>query len=709
VAIPRREAFGMLSFLARAVLAQLLFGEAFVSSYVVSLRLLGRAPTLLRWVGIVVCAALLSSVVFHLLAAVGAFQLLWATICLSGLTVAILTSSGHGVRRWLTRDARFLRRLQRLWSRSPYRWIVFAFFAASLPIVVRPLLLPPLGWDSLTYHAVKAAMWVQNGGKLPMNGPGTWSYYANMWAGGEVFTSWAMLPFHSDLLAMAVDVAEWLALGLALVALARELGIREPYASAAAGFALAIPTLRISIGSGYVEAALLMLAVSALALAVRFLERGSLGALYLSVGASGVAAGIKFPFLPLGLLIVAICVLRAITLRASAAARMAHVTAAALLFGLVLAPWPWSVYRETGHPFSPLPVELFGTRLGEPTPEVQWYIDRPDSAELGESELTMLRHALLEERMGPGPTTMVAVVVSLVAWPLLLRRRPLGLLLVGSTIAATWAEYQAPGLSVVRRYFASSGVRFLLPALLPSVILSVAFCRAYPRLGRAYLLFLVAGTFFQTLLYLPHGLSAPGMHALLVLLLALSIIAAVARWIARLRRPIGLRLGAFVALLTVALLGLRALRDEMRIDLFRREYSIHPINPYWGEAAAMVDPPEQAHRIAVTSGPWQDLDNWVVYPFLGRELQNEVLYVPTGRDDTLHHFGGGTLNDEYVRTADLASWERRLRDHAVTEVMSFRPASIELGWMESHPTVFRRLAGETGEWGLFAVLDHSEY
>src|SRR5205823_4086844 len=135
----------------------------------------------------------------------------------------------------------------------------------------------------LSYHGVKAGMWVQYAGALHMAAPGPWAHYAMLWGGGEVFTAWAMLPFHSDLLAMAVDSVEWLALGLALVALARELSIREPYSSAVAGAALAVPSVRVLVGSGYVELCQLMMAVSSIALAARFLRHRSIGAFWISV------------------------------------------------------------------------------------------------------------------------------------------------------------------------------------------------------------------------------------------------------------------------------------------------------------------------------------------------------------------------------------------------------------------------------------------
>jgi hypothetical protein len=37
-------------------------------------------------------------------------------------------------------------------------------------------------------------------------------------------------------------------------------------------------------------------------------------------------------------------------------------------------------------------------------------------------------------------------------------------------------------------------------------------------------------------------------------------------------------------------------------------------------------------------------------------------------------------------------------------VMSFSPASVELRWMESRPDRFRRISGEDGDWGLFAIV-----
>src|SRR5580765_1951240 len=101
----------MVTLFARAVLAQLLVAEAFLASYAIALRLLPGAPTVLRWVGVAVCAALLATAGFHGLAAFGAFDLLHASASLTVLTVVVAWSASRGeLRRSLARDIRFVGR-----------------------------------------------------------------------------------------------------------------------------------------------------------------------------------------------------------------------------------------------------------------------------------------------------------------------------------------------------------------------------------------------------------------------------------------------------------------------------------------------------------------------------------------------------------------------------------------------------------------------
>jgi hypothetical protein len=126
-----------------------------------------------------------------------------------------------------------------------------------------------------------------------------------------------------------------------------------------------------------------------------------------------------------------------------------------------------------------------------------------------------------------------------------------------------------------------------------------------------------------------------------------------------------------------------------------------------GGGVRQIDHPGDSHRIAVTSGPAQNIDNWFASPFLGRMLQNELRYVSTAADGSIHHWSnvGGSNADELATDADYDAWYRRLRNQRVTDVMSFTPPSFELAWMESHPQQFTRLAGVPGTWGLFEVIE----
>jgi hypothetical protein len=157
-----------------------------------------------------------------------------------------------------------------------------------------------------------------------------------------------------------------------------------------------------------------------------------------------------------------------------------------------------------------------------------------------------------------------------------------------------------------------------------------------------------------------------------------------------------------VAAATLFLVIVDGAHDRLRSELARVGFVRAPVEPYWLGASILVDQPNRPQRIAVTSGPWVMADNWFVYPFLGRRLQNEVFYVPVARDGAIRHFGSPAVNEEYLLAADFSSWLTRLRRERVTHVMSFSPASVELGWMESHPELFVRLNGGAGDWGLFA-------
>jgi hypothetical protein len=581
-------------------------------------------------------------------------------------------------------------------------WIL-AFAAAASPALLRALFLPPLGWDTLTYHAVKAGMWVQNSGADSMVGTGPWGYYRNMLAGGEIFTAWAMLPLRADTLTGAFEVLQWLALGLAVMALARQLRVREPFASTAAGFVLALPTVHLLPGSGYIELGLLLALASGLVLFLSGIA-GRPGLLALAGAALGVSAAAKLPMVPLcgGLaLLLAARVLFKGTPRARAAA-----SAGLLAFAVALVPWLLLAHARAGSFFSPLPIQIGGWVLGEGTPEVRWMLERPVPSEhrflVEAAGLAWIFHAPFSRNEALGLLALVPLAAAPLGFRSLLRRARLGALSVGIVASVTVLTYYSPDFATGRYYWAPSSSRFLLPMVMVAVVAGTAWCRADSARARGYVTVLRAIALLHLLLYMVYGFSAVSYVGVGVALCGLLVLGAAASAARRLK-PAALRLVAMAVLGMAAVLSLAALRDALRDRLLETDFVFHKTPRYWADAVQVVDRPDGGSTIAVTSGPQQSLDNWFASPFMGRRLQNRILYVPVSRDGAIRNFGGGGANEELTRTADFDAWCRRLRERGVSEVMSFEPPSLELSWMERRADVFDRLAGADGRWGLFRL------
>jgi hypothetical protein len=675
----------VLDFAWRGVAAIGIAGGLALAAYVAATRACGRRGLLLRAVAAVIALLWVATVLFHLLAALRLFALVPGVACavlLAGLA-ARAAGGPRALGRALRRDGDALRRIASKVRTSPHRFWILAFALLASPGLLRAIAIPPLGWDTLTYHGVKAAMWVQNGGVDSMVGTGPWAYYRNMLAGGEVFTAWAMLPMRADTLTGIVEVAQWLALALASLALARELRAREPYGSAAAGAVLAVPTLFVLPGSGYVEPGMLLALVGSLALGLRGL-RGRPALLLLAGGGFGVSAAAKLPMVPLCGLLLALFVLFAFA-RGNARRRVLAVAGIAA-FLAALGPWLWLSYSRTGAIFSPLPIRIGELVLGHAPPEVAWMLSRPLPAMdwLAREGKVLLRvfHAPIFRSESPGMVSLAALALAPFGFVRLARRERSAAVALGSALVVSAALYLSPGLAPVRVYWTFSSSRFLLPFFALAVLVAVSGLRSGSRAAlfvlRAFALYALAG-------HLGWGF---GRASWLGAAAAAGIVASLAAAFGFRRRG---RLAVRLAVTVAALVCLGVARDALRHDALANDFMIHRDVRAWAGAVPLVDRPGEPRVVAVTSGPKRSLDNWFAYPFFGSRLQNTVVYVPPSRE-------GGI--DE---TANFDDWLPRLRDRGVTEVMSFEPASVELGWMEARPDRFERLSGDGAGWGLYRV------
>ncbi|HKU41756.1 MAG TPA: hypothetical protein VJR89_26545, partial [Polyangiales bacterium] len=267
----------------------------------------------LRWSITFSAGMWISTVGFHALRELQAFQIGWALLACTAL---LGVSLRVGLLRALRLELRALRAFLCLLRRSRERalWVIASVFGALL--FVRGFVIPPLGWDTITYHGPRAAQWIATGRFTFEPGVGAFDFYRHFFAGGEVLSAWAMLPFHSDLLANLASFVQWIGLGLGAWAVARAIGLREPFASTSAAVLMFVPTLQLEVNSGYVEIALNGALLQGIAAALQCMRRPQLGLAIAAALSLGVAVGIKLPGAPPAAIVAGLLWLRLLPARA---------------------------------------------------------------------------------------------------------------------------------------------------------------------------------------------------------------------------------------------------------------------------------------------------------------------------------------------------------------------------------------------------------
>ena len=679
----------------RIVAALVLAATLGAAAYAVAGRLVPGAPARVRACGTIVAGMWIASAAFQLLARAHIYTLPALLAGAAGLA-ALTFARRRELRAWAAVDRRFVRRLARAARASRWRGLVVAFAACAAPVVLRALLVPPLGWDAITWHAVRAGTWVQAGGLVALDAPGSWTAKSHSPAGGAVFASLSMLVHHGDVFVGAVDVAFWLCLGIVAWTLARELGVREPWASAAAGLVLAIPTLQLEVGAGYVELPLLVAFGAAAMFTARFLRRGEPGALALAGAGYGLACAIKVNSFAPAAVGLAFLAGRAVLVRPRRAGALA---AAALAFAAVLAPWLIDTWRATGYPLTPVPLTIFGVKLGVADEAVKWFMHRPAMVPYDLAQESLAFRKLFawdpsDTAEGLGCPLLVPLVVFVLAAPALVRaRRAAGAFALVAVVAVAATIFQRD-FSVVRLLWWQNVARFWLPAYVIAVPASMVWCARRRVLGRLYFALALAIASFSFMRLMQFGWSAADVDG--VFRAGAFAFALWAAW--RLRVPYRRAVVAAGALAALTALG--GFVHERRAQAVASSTVFHDVLRYWAPAANKLDEPDRPKRIAFTGGPHQNGDEWFAYFFLGRRLQNRVFYVPIARDGAVVDY---TPADPLRARADRAAWLARLDALGVDAVAAMRPRYLELEWMEALPDRFTRAFGDGKSWGVYLV------
>ncbi|MFO1521009.1 MAG: hypothetical protein U1F77_03705 [Kiritimatiellia bacterium] len=369
----------------------------------------------------------------------------------------------------------------------------------------------------------------------------------------------------------------------------------------------------------------------------------------------------------------------------------------ASLAAVVFLPWLGWSWVFTGAPLSPFPVKLAGLELGRAGPMIQWYLDRPELRAFDPDQESAAFWSVFNLPALPIPQIGLVALAALGVTFLtaLLRRRPgsaRGLAYAVLLSLAGLALFWSPAFAVNRlhAYWSFANGRFLhFPFVLLGAVGAAVACRScHSRLAALPMvlagLIAVAGSLFA-------GWTAVEIRWVRVLALAglgagMALVSRRAAFIVPLA-------GLAAAVFGVAL----AVREQSRWELWRNGLGIHVMKRGWIDPARKVPEPSV---IAVTGGPDQNGDNWVLYPFLGPDWKNRLVYVPPFADGRVREFSGP---DALFPGASFEAWSAGLEKAGATHVMSFAPDSIELMWMLENPRQFQPLVGGPG-WGLFLRL-----
>ena len=656
----------------------------------------------LRFVLTALAAFLLQTVAFYGLAITGGFER--GPVLLLGL-LGVTTAAGWAIRRdgfgsRLRCDGAAVVDFARWTCRGRRAWATSSVGVLFIIHALRALAIPPLAWDALTYHLVRAGLWVKRGG-IPAFGvntappewfdarafadygaPEAWTYYRHFLPLGDALSAWTMLPSHSDALVPLTWAAVWSVLVGSTYTVAREMGSSRSLAWLAALGAGVIPAVRAHLFTSYVDNLVTALVLVGTACFLGAERRGKSRLIVPGLWAFAGAAAAKKTGLPF-------LAAAAVTYLAwRHREQLAWTTIAGGIVGSCLVALPPFAYLwwATGSPLYP---KGFGGVAANPAWEFLYQEHQLRPLWLHAKRLVASGYGSWLRHLNLGPIfTVVGPLGCYVLAERMYRedaRAALAPLLIGGGIVACLilSDLRGSGLNHARYWIA-----------LPIAMLLALAERGAEWATASLVLVLIQGV---VLWAIPIQWGTSDATATLHLFMALAPCLAVAAVLVAVGRhrswPLAGRLG--VAGLT-CLLGVSLVLEPVRTshrsavyDELHQNQGLRPIAniPIEGPSlpsGAYLEHLSDGARIAVTSGWDGKGHNWYVYPLLGPRLRRDVLFVPSRRtfSTPLRRY------DSSAAEPDIRAWRRRLRRLDVDYVATLHPEPPELDDMLSHPEWF---------------------
>lgn len=237
----------------------------------------------------------------------------------------------------------------------------FAMIAAALVMTFIAALAPPIAKDTLLYHFAVPKAFLAQASNAFVEG----NIASHQALGTEMHVVWAMLiggiigPRAAEAAAGATVFMFLPVLARAIYGWARQLGISRQVSLIAVLMVIAIPTAFHVASSGYIDIALSVYVVLAVAALGRWWNRPNTGSLILIAVMLGAALSIKLTAVFVIAAFALVILLRGRSEPAAAAKLVAGGLGALVLAGLIASPWYLRNWAATGSPVFPFYMSLW--------------------------------------------------------------------------------------------------------------------------------------------------------------------------------------------------------------------------------------------------------------------------------------------------------------------------------------------------------------
>ena len=248
-------------------------------------------------------------------------------------------------------------RVRRAWSAARrHPWSSVLALGALGQLVWRTVIgvvIPPYGWDGLWYHLPSVATWVAAGRITSV----PYALWSNIFpANGEVVTTWLAVFTHSSVGLAAAQLPYGVVGAVAVMSLARTVGVSRPGAVAAGSLFFLTPVVLAQTTSNYVDLMTAALVLSSMAFGLRLLSAGDPALrrrLAVLCGiAGGLAIGTKSSAVPYVALLGLVLVARLASTRTRDVRALIAFALPVVLIGGFWFVRIWAHYGSPVHPFA---------------------------------------------------------------------------------------------------------------------------------------------------------------------------------------------------------------------------------------------------------------------------------------------------------------------------------------------------------------------